>query len=227
MAEVKIPSQSGEMPGWLAIPQSTRPWPGVVLYDAAGMSLDLTNEADWLSGEGYLAIAPDLYYPGGKIARIRAMIRDAAARQSKFFEDIEAARAWLARRDAGQAKSVSLASVWEVILLCCWLRGMDIPHPAVNYGGQLPSDAEKMLAGACLIVDSYGAKDRWNRGVATELERVLTRARIDHDVKEYPDAGHSFLNDHKNAVFKMMKIMGVDYHGPFGAGCPPPYRGFF
>lgn len=82
----------------------------------------------------------------------------------------------------------------------------------VNYGGALPKDAEELLAGSCPIVGSYGAKDRWNRGVAEQLERILTVVGVDHDVKEYPDAGHSFLNDHKTVLFNMFKIIGVGYH---------------
>jgi carboxymethylenebutenolidase len=46
------------------------------------------------------------------------------------------------------------------------------------------------------------------------LERILTALGIDHDVKEYPDAGHSFLNDHHNVLFKMMKVIGIGYHEP-------------
>lgn len=85
---------------------------------------------------------------------------------------------------------------------------------SVNYGGPLPRDVDDFLAGACPIVGSYGAKDRWNRGVADQLERALTAAAVDHDVKEYPDAGHSFLNDHDTVLFKMMKIIGIGYHEP-------------
>ena len=37
------------------------------------------------------------------------------------------------------------------------------------------------------------------RGAADRLEAALTDAGVDHDVKEYPDAGHGFLNDHDAA----------------------------
>jgi carboxymethylenebutenolidase len=37
-------------------------------------------------------------------------------------------------------------------------------------------------------------------------------AAVDHDVKEYPDAGHSFLNNHDSALFAVMgKIIGGGY----------------
>ena len=75
-----------------------------MLHDAAGMSQDLRNQADWLASEGFLAAAPDLYYSGGKIACVRSLIRDAAARQGKFFDDIEAARKRLRRQEGSTGK---------------------------------------------------------------------------------------------------------------------------
>ena len=68
--------------------------------------------------------------------------------------------------------------------------------------------------GACPIVGSYGAKDGTQRGAADRLERALTLNGVEHDVKEYPDAGHSFLNDHQSVVFKMLKVVGIGYHDP-------------
>jgi carboxymethylenebutenolidase len=65
--------------------------------------------------------------------------------------------------------------------------------------GTVPKDADRFLAGACPIVGSFGAKDRSLRGAASRLEHSLSVAGVDHDVKEYPDAGHSFLNSHDRA----------------------------
>jgi carboxymethylenebutenolidase len=85
---------------------------------------------------------------------------------------------------------------------------------SVNYGGGIPKDAKRLLAGACPIVASYGKKDQWAKGAAARLECVLTGLQVNHDVKEYPDAGHSFLNNHQNVMFKMLKVVGIGYHEP-------------
>ena len=64
----------------------------------------------------------------------------------------------------------------------------------------------------------YGAKDRTLRGAANRLEQIPANA-VDNDVKEYPDAGHGFLNDHDPAdtpkLFVVMaKLSGTSYHEP-------------
>ncbi|HWD53846.1 MAG TPA: dienelactone hydrolase family protein [Acidimicrobiales bacterium] len=71
---------------------------------------------------------------------------------------------------------------------------------SVNYG-QVPKDAEAFLRGACPIVGSFGARDRTLRGAAAKLRVALERNDITHDVKEYPEAGHSFLNRHDSVLF--------------------------
>jgi carboxymethylenebutenolidase len=83
---------------------------------------------------------------------------------------------------------------------------------SVNYG-QVPKDAESLLAGACPIVGSFGGKDRGLRGASERLQRALTTAGVAHDVTEYPKAGHSFLNDHQDhRLFVVMgKIFGAGY----------------
>jgi carboxymethylenebutenolidase len=81
----------------------------------------------------------------------------------------------------------------------------------------VPKDAETFLAESCPIVGSFGARDRMLRGAAGKLERALSAAGVAHDVHEYPDASHSFLNNHKPAdVSKFVvifgKLTGTGYH---------------
>lgn len=76
-----------------------------------------------------------------------------------------------------------------------------------------------MFTGACPVVGSYVGKDPGNRGASERLERILTSVGVDHDIKTYPDAGHSFMNDHDPgdlpAVFTVQfRVTGNPYREP-------------
>ena len=89
-------------------------------------------------------------------------------------------------------------------------RGNSVPS-AVNYG-MMPKDLDAVLEGACPIVGSFGAKDKQLTSAATKLELALTKKKIAHDVKEYPDAGHAFMNPHQagGPVFgTLLRISGA------------------
>jgi carboxymethylenebutenolidase len=59
------------------------------------MSSDLRNQADWLASEGYVSVAPDLYYWG---RRIRCLISTVRLGERPLSE-LDAARRWLAEQD--------------------------------------------------------------------------------------------------------------------------------
>ncbi len=200
------------MPAYLAAPPPTGRVPGViVLHDAGGMSQDHRNQADWLAEAGFLAVALNLYHRGGLVLCIRTVIRDAIARKGPTFDDIESARTWLSARPGCNGRVGVIGFCMGGGFALMLVSGHGFSAASVNYGGKLPEDIDAFLATACPVVGSYGAKDRWNQGVAAQLERALERAQVAHDVKEYPDAGHSFMNNHQTFLFKLLRFSGIAY----------------
>jgi carboxymethylenebutenolidase len=195
-------------------PVGDGPWPGVVvLHEIFGLTDDIRQQADRLAAAGYLAVAPDLYSAGGAPRCLKATFSALSRREGPAFDDLEAVRAWLASREACTGKvGVVGFCIGGAFALLLATRGFDASAP--NYG-PLPKDPTAALAGACPVVASYGAKDRGLRGTAAKLEGVLTELGVEHDVKEYADAGHSFLNRHNLGPLTVLeRVGGFSYHEP-------------
>jgi carboxymethylenebutenolidase len=194
LPDVRVPTPSGAgLPGYLAAPTGTGPWPGVVvIHDAFGLSANFREHADRLAKAGYLALAPDFYGYGPKVQCVLATMRSMGIGTGVVFDHIEAARAWLAARGdcTGRVGVVGFCMGGGFAILAAAERGFDAAAP--NYG-RVPADARRALSGSCPVVGSYGERDRSLRGHAERLERTLTELDVDHDVQTYPDAGHSFM----------------------------------
>ncbi|NVB42556.1 dienelactone hydrolase family protein [Pseudenhygromyxa sp. WMMC2535] len=221
MTMVEIPGASPPLQACLARPEGAGPWPGVVvLHDALGMSHDLRAQTKWLAGAGYLAAGPDLYRGKAGLRCMIAVARAVTRGEGQAFLDVEATRAWLATREDCTKKIAVLGfCLGGGFALALAPRSHGFSASSVNYGG-LMEEAETQLKTACPIVASYGAKDKGLRGSAARLEGILSEAGVAHDVHEYPDAGHAFLNDHDlrevPAIFRFMSWAtgGSGYHGP-------------
>jgi carboxymethylenebutenolidase len=229
VTEVTVAASVHPLRGYLARPAEPGPWPGVVvIQDAFGMSDDLRQQADWLASAGYLAIAPDLYSWGWKVACVVATFRDLLAGHGRAFDDLDAVRSWLGKQPECTGRIGVIGFCMGGGFALQLAPGHDFAVSSVNYG-RIPPNPEVTLRGACPIVASYGARDRPLRGAAARLERVLTTLGIDHDVAEYPDAGHSFLNDHRNSVLftAFGRLSGMGYHEPSAKAAQRRILAFF
>jgi carboxymethylenebutenolidase len=199
--------------GHLVRPKGDGPWPGVVLvHEIFGVDDVMRRHAQRMASAGYLTLAVDLYSAGGGARCIISTMRALFAGTGRAYADIETARQWL--RDAPECTSkvgVIGFCMGGGFALAVADRGFDAV--AANYG-QLPKNLEAILARSCPVVGSYGAKDRTLKNAAARLERALDGAGVVHDVKEYADAGHSFMNDAAVGPRPLGPILKVAGMGP-------------
>ena len=65
------------------------------------------------------------------------------------------------------------------------------------------------------MVASFGARDPELRGAAPKVKAALERAGVVHDVKEYPGAGHSFMNRMNGGPLNpLLRVVGIGFHQP-------------
>lgn len=215
--ETAIETATGPIDGYLAVPQpelsGPGPWPGVVLvHDIVGMSDDIRQIADRFATAGYLAVVPNLFARGGFVRCVRSVFRELVAGTGRAHDDVDAARAHLAGRpDCSGKVGVAGFCMGGGFALLAATRRFDASAP---YYGELPADLSA-LDGACPVVASFGGRDPSPRlkGAAAKLEAALTEYGVPHDVKEYPDAGHSFANRLATGPLNaLLRVPRLAYH---------------
>ncbi|GAB3560568.1 dienelactone hydrolase family protein [Arthrobacter alkaliphilus] len=217
MAHIDLSTESAAaggsrtLQGYLAEPDGEGPFPGVVLiHEAFGLDGVMRRHADRLAEAGYLTLAVDLFSDGGARRCLVATMRSIMSGTGRAFTDIATARSWL-RGDARCSGKVGVIGFCMGGAFALLAAHDDFDAASVNYG-QLPRDLEHALEGACPVVANYGAKDRTMPGAAAKLEAALTNLGIEHDVKEFPTAGHGFMNDAPvgpRPLRPLMRVMGI------------------
>ena len=215
----RIDGGSTNLRAYRARPSGDGPFPGVVaIHELFGLDDQLRRQADRLAAAGFLTLGPDLFSDGGAKRCVVSTFRALIAGRGKPLADIEAARTHLLADDdcSGKVGVIGFCMGGGFALVTA-NSGFDAAAP--NYG-LVPRHPEQALAGACPVVASYGGKDVSLRGAARKLETALDTLGVTNDVKEYPSAGHSFLNDEYFGPAPTHPVQRILHLGPDPVAAP-------
>ncbi len=189
--------------------------PGLLLiHDLLGITTDLERIAGRLAKAGYVTLAPDYFGSGPRPLCVVRAITTLKRGRGTAFDRLRAAHEHLAGLpdvDAARTGAVGFCLGGGFALL--WSARNDVQAVA-NFYGDVPRDLES-LRNIPPCVAGYGGRDKIFAPQGRRLERHLIDSGIDHDVKEYPKAGHAYMNQHDGA------LMWLSGHSPMAAGFDP------
>lgn len=186
-----------QMPALQITPRPSARRPGLLFV---GEPFGLNGEMRRVSGEiaraGYIVLAPDLVSRGPWLRCVRSLMRTLHAGRGPGIDDLLAARTHLARHRDIEPERLAVMGLCMGGGFALLLAKTGLFRVCAPFYGQTPESMD----GACPVVASFGGRDRMIRRHAAHLESELVRVGVAHDVKHYPEAGHSFLTRPPNRI---------------------------
>jgi carboxymethylenebutenolidase len=201
---VSVPRAEGSdvMEAFFARPKDTGSFPGlVVIHEAFGLNDNLRKITRQFAEQGYAALAVDLFSNRNRILCMLRAFHGMLIRplNNSTLSDLRSTMEHLRQQagvDGDRIGAVGFCMGGAYALqLAVTEKGMKAA--SVFYGAN-PKPLEA-LAQACPIVGSYPDKD-FTTQAARELETVLIKNNIPHDIKIYEDTKHSFFNQQRTPV---------------------------
>lgn len=209
-----------DMRAVLVVPDGEPPsggWPGVlVLHEVFGLQQEIIEVGERFAARGWAALVPDYFSLGGKLGcLVRAAREVQTHRPGRIIDALVAATRHLGGREDIDADRLAVIGfcLGGGFALLLGVAGPDgLKAVAANYG-DVP--AEELMVGMPPVVASYGGRDLVIGGKAAPLRDRLARCGVEHDVKVYDDAGHSFMTEGHHPLAELLL---VPLHPGFVAG---------
>ena len=204
-ATVSYKSGTETVSSYLVLPEGGGKHPAIiVIHEWWGLNDWIMQQAQKYAGQGYVALAVDLYRGKTGATPDEAHILMRGLPDDRGLRDLEAAFAYLASRPDVNAKKIGsigwcMGGGWSIKL------AEDQPKLAafvVNYGS-LPTDLAIIGKIQAPMLGNFGADDR---GIPPEsvhaFESAMKSAGKNVDVKIYEGAGHAFQNPNNKEGYR-------------------------
>lgn len=187
--------------GYLVMPPGEGPWPGVVvIQEWWGLNDNIRDIADRFAGEGFVALAPDLYYGETATEPDEARKLSMAMEYPDALEVIQSGINYLISLDQVSPKKIGVTGfcmggglAWHG---AAKLEGIGAAAPC--YGGGPDMTPEEAANIQVPVLAIYGELDQGvSPKVAQRRARLMDSAGVQHETIIYPGAGHAFMNDQR------------------------------
>jgi carboxymethylenebutenolidase len=181
--------------GFLALPDTPGPHPGVVvIHEAYGLNESIKDVARRFAEKDYVALAVDLFTDRNRalcMARYMAgMLRGSVNRAG--IADLKFALSHLTALPEVDPKRVgAIGFCMGGGFAIAWACTDDRLKAIAPFYGANPRPISA-VGRMCPVVGSYPEKD-FTASAGRKLDAELTSRRVEHDIKIYPGARHSFF----------------------------------
>lgn len=197
---VSFPSNGGTAEGYLATPASGK-GPGViVIQEWWGLNDNIKGIADRFAGEGFLALAPDLYHGKVTAEPDEAGKMMMALKMDEAAKDMAGAYDYVKKQPActGKVGSIGFCLGGGLSLYISTLRPVDA---TVIYYGALPGVQPDLSKVAGPVLGHYAQNDGWaSPEAAAALKKQLKELGKSVEFHQYAGTEHAFFNDTRPEV---------------------------
>jgi carboxymethylenebutenolidase len=222
---VNIATNDGVMPAHWILPEGDGPFPGViVLMEAFGLVSHIEDVAERLAGEGYAALAPDVYYrslPDNKVGydelpkaiELMQKVEDGA-----FIKDMESAIQFM--EESGEVKEglgvIGFCMGGRLTFLTACELPEKIAAAAPFYGGGIPNHLAQAGNISSPMLLFFADKDGFiPLEQVTAVDEKLKELGKEYRIQRYAEADHGFFCDNR-----------ASFHGPSAADAWQQLKGF-
>jgi len=197
MPDIQFPSNGSQASGYLATPASGSGPATVVLQEWWGVDDHIRSVCDRLAGEGFIALAPDLYHgettdqPSEAQQKMMALSMDQAEKEMRGAVD------YLAGLEGNTGTGVGSIGFCLGGGLSVWAATVNPKVAAVvTYYYVMPhGKPDFSKVGAPVLVHVGTSDDFIPVATAKELEQERSDAGVETVFDFYEGAGHAFFND--------------------------------